>query len=437
MSQLQYIGARYVPIWYENTNDQSADWQPNVEYEPLTFVTTTNNHLYLSKKTVPDTIGNPADNISYWLDLGVFITGQYQLLQDQIDAINLLIADIQRDVGDLNNFKKMTERSIIVIGNSYVGNTGRECTARLEEIFGHSYRFYSGGVGFVQYTGHTTTFEDLLDNAIASSSFDNDDITDILFVSAIGDTNAFEELGGTYGTDLATALTSINTKITNNFPNVQRTMVTLAESRNVANVLNHNKYTNPFRIHKLFKHALAPYKIEYLGWTGFNVLFEAGNFESDNYHPSIVGARTIGEYIKSAYLGHLEYYTKESQKLVSFGGYQTGATVTIIGYLTPDDAQLNVRVANLTQGNPSVMTANATLISCANLDIPLPGPATSTLIQSKLIRYDTGAEFDNIIGNLVSDSDGVCKIIAGNASTVTAPTGNALCEDFLLMNYKF
>lgn len=87
MSQLQYIGARYVPIWYVNSVDQTADWEVNVEYEPLTWVTTPNNHLYLSKKTVPDNIGTPAQNTEYWLDMGEFTNAQIAELQEQVDDI--------------------------------------------------------------------------------------------------------------------------------------------------------------------------------------------------------------------------------------------------------------------------------------------------------------------------------------------------------------
>ena len=89
---MQYIGARYVPIWYVNSVDQTANWEVNVEYEPLTWVTTPNNHLYLSKKTVPDNIGTPAENTLYWLDMGVITGGGGGGNQEQIDHIRNGIA---------------------------------------------------------------------------------------------------------------------------------------------------------------------------------------------------------------------------------------------------------------------------------------------------------------------------------------------------------
>ena len=92
MAVHQYIGARYVPLYYQNSlNPDSTEWEPNVVYEPLTVVTLPNNHSYISKKTVPDTIGSPALNQSYWLDTGSD-NAYIHDLQDQVDQIKDMIA---------------------------------------------------------------------------------------------------------------------------------------------------------------------------------------------------------------------------------------------------------------------------------------------------------------------------------------------------------
>lgn len=90
MSHLQYIGARYVPIFYDNSVDHSTEWEPNVRYDPMVWVTLSNGHMYLSKKTVPDTVGSPAMNMDYWLDVGSY-DGYITLLQNQIDTITALL----------------------------------------------------------------------------------------------------------------------------------------------------------------------------------------------------------------------------------------------------------------------------------------------------------------------------------------------------------
>lgn len=109
MSTVQYIGARYVPKFYVNSLDGSTEWEVNVTYEPLTWVTLSNNSMYISRKTVPDNIGTPASNPDYWLEVGQF-NGYIQNLQDQIDAINEELGVLE----DARNDKKM-----LLIADSY------------------------------------------------------------------------------------------------------------------------------------------------------------------------------------------------------------------------------------------------------------------------------------------------------------------------------
>lgn len=86
MSTRQYIGARYVIKVYENSqNANSAEWEANTYYEPLTMVTY-NNSSYLSKKDVPVTVGNPAQNPSYWVITGAY-NGQIATLQSQVQQL--------------------------------------------------------------------------------------------------------------------------------------------------------------------------------------------------------------------------------------------------------------------------------------------------------------------------------------------------------------
>ena len=87
MATRQYIGARYVPKFYQNSVDGSTQWESNVVYEPLMYVTLTNGHMYISKKQVPATVGSPVNNIDYWLDIGSY-NGFIEQLQDEIDDIN-------------------------------------------------------------------------------------------------------------------------------------------------------------------------------------------------------------------------------------------------------------------------------------------------------------------------------------------------------------
>lgn len=87
----QYVGARYVPITYENPDDGSANWKANVEYEPLTIVVASNGDSYTSKKAVPRSVGAPQDNPEYWVKTGDF-NASLLALQGRVNTIE----------GDLN-----------------------------------------------------------------------------------------------------------------------------------------------------------------------------------------------------------------------------------------------------------------------------------------------------------------------------------------------
>ena len=68
---MQYIGARYVPIFYTNPDDGSASWKANVDYESFTIVVE-DGDSYTSKKAVPKGIGKPSENPIYWVKTGDF-----------------------------------------------------------------------------------------------------------------------------------------------------------------------------------------------------------------------------------------------------------------------------------------------------------------------------------------------------------------------------
>ena len=116
----QYIGARYVIKVYENSLDpSSAEWQSGVTYEPLTMVTYLNSS-YLSKKDVPGSVGNPADNPSYWILTGAY-NGQIASLQNQIDDINNnTIPGITSDISTLQDDVSLLQADeTVIIGDSY------------------------------------------------------------------------------------------------------------------------------------------------------------------------------------------------------------------------------------------------------------------------------------------------------------------------------
>ena len=126
MAVRQYIGARYVPVFFENS-DGTSDWRANVIYEPLTIVTW-NNNTYTSKRSVPANIGNPSENPYYWAAMSNF-NQQIQELTEQVNAM-------QEDVNEANEGIELLHSDIITI-KSYD-----------ETIDGFPYAGFCGGCNF-------------------------------------------------------------------------------------------------------------------------------------------------------------------------------------------------------------------------------------------------------------------------------------------------
>lgn len=130
MTTRQYIGARYVPKFYENSVDGSTQWENNVVYDPMIWVTLQNGHIYLSKKEVPATIGTPAQNIEYWLDVGSY-DGYIEDLQQQINAMKNgeIEGSLQYQINLLGITDTSLQEQITAISDALTALTGRVTTA--------------------------------------------------------------------------------------------------------------------------------------------------------------------------------------------------------------------------------------------------------------------------------------------------------------------
>lgn len=207
----QYVGARYVTKIYENSLDpSSAEWEANVNYEPLIMVTF-NNGSYLSKKEVPASIGNPASNPLYWVQTG-FYNGQITSLQSQIDAINLIIGninDLDTVATDLVNAinevnakteyvnPKLNYKNYVMLGDSWgVGiysESGYGWTHYLKELldYDNCYDYSENSIGFKAIGADGHTFQSLL-AAHSSDIADHNNIDCIIVAGGVNDGSATE-----------------------------------------------------------------------------------------------------------------------------------------------------------------------------------------------------------------------------------------------------
>lgn len=120
MTVRQYIGARYVPKYFENP-DGTNDWLQGIAYEPLTIVTYAGN-TFTSKVPVPSTVGTPNLNTDYWVITNSGGGGVTPEILDQINKNTSDITDINNEITDINqqieNIETKTDKYLI-IGDSY------------------------------------------------------------------------------------------------------------------------------------------------------------------------------------------------------------------------------------------------------------------------------------------------------------------------------
>lgn len=111
----QYIGARYVPKFFENETTGDSSWLAGVSYEALTIVTY-NGNSYTSKKPVPSSVGAPNTNSEYWVETGNY-NAQIEEVQENINVVNENIEKVNDKINQLfKNFK--SARQFRVLGNN-------------------------------------------------------------------------------------------------------------------------------------------------------------------------------------------------------------------------------------------------------------------------------------------------------------------------------
>lgn len=301
MAVRQYIGARYVAKIYENTqNPNSADWEENVNYEPLMIVTY-NNGSYLSKKIVPANIGNPAANPGYWVQTG-FYNGQIVSLQEQIGVINETLASVEDAHTELENkVKNIKNKKYIIIGDSYErvtsfgshvseylrhGATSFVSTNVQKSTDGYIYVASRGGAGFTNTDQGVLTgngFLDLLtETATLMTAEEKADIDTILIAGGVNDSSV--NVGDEHLSMLNTNMAAFNNYVLSNFPNAQVNIFMLGRIRQLDTHEGRNPVDVRYNIFRYIDIAGG------LNW-GFiansqYVCFQRENvISSDNLHP--------------------------------------------------------------------------------------------------------------------------------------------------------
>ena len=319
--------------------------------------------------------------------------------QEIFSDLNDDISALQQDVSDLDS-KITTEtdnlkRNALYIGNSYLGGVGSTGNnngiyKRTKDMFNKTYLKTGSGIGFLQYTDHQDTFQTMLNNAINDTDINNNEITDIIIVSAWGDTRSLHESAniGTYRGNLQTAIINFMDSVKNNFPNIKRVACMLGESRGLKHIDDLSVYKDAFWIHQNFKELLPKNEMEYLGWIGFNLWLKTSYFSSDNYHPNDAGYKMLSTLFKTAYSGTLEYTPLKRDWGSRPCDITSGSSIRGYIVLTPEKAEFNIQELTLASGNTPAHAVETLLFDFGNNNIPFSLPLPNG--QESAFRLESG-----------------------------------------------
>ena len=314
MPTRQYIGARYVPKFYENSVDHTAEWTSNTQYEGLTIVTR-NGNSYTSRKPVPANIGAPEDYPEYWVSTGIF-NEQVEQLRQNIEEFEsettLALGTINGKIDSLEDAVYPRE-NVIMIGDSYghASGGGNGWIDKLKLKMGldaaNLFETAIGGAGFntsLSPNDFNTMFNTLI------GSMTEDEIANVGTVIIAGGSN---DAGVAVNTLTGYVLTCINNIVTH-CPNAK---VYIGEISGA--IANDFATANLPRIVQAYKAATMYDRVYYLNNVEY-CLHERNNLNIDSVHPNADGYEILTNAMYAAMRDAYNY------KYTSYGNVVTKAS---------------------------------------------------------------------------------------------------------------
>lgn len=406
MATRQYIGARYVPKFYQNSVDGSAAWESNVVYEPLTWVTLTNGHMYISKKQVPATVGIPSSNIEYWLDVGSY-DGFIEGLENEIDAINETLTDVSADVTKLNH---LVNRKFIFISDSYGIQTNNWIDAVISNLGLTSSDYYKnsiGGYGFAPPSSASATFLSILQGIISTLSAEQKaNITDVVVGGGFNDRAANPN-------DVKSAINTFVTYVKSNLPNaiVHIGFIGWSFNSEFISELNVNNVVDTYK-------GCADYGAVYIV-NSENVMHNKGLFLQESQspyslflgyqyvHPNQYGSLAIAACITNHLLGYGGVAHDDSASVVVT--LASGVTVSVGSNITllekQHDGVINIalnNMPNLHVLNVPSFDPSSVIVEVGELSSGLVAGAATTTQSQKIQIVLAGSGFVPISGKNVA-----------------------------------
>lgn len=351
MANRQYIGARYVPIIYSGTNG-SPEWVSGVAYDPLTIVTYLNNS-FTSRIPVPASVGNPADNPTYWAVTGNY-NAQVEGYRQQVEQVSQDLSDLEATVNSLSErVGKEGINKVIIIGDSYnttdTPSGGVAITPwgpLVAQYLGlASGNYWNSGVSGAGFIAGTTFLQQL--QSLTTDIADKENVSHIIVAGGVND-------GNENYNDILSAINNFCSYCASNYPNA--TVHLFMISWNTGNT----KYLLANRVLPAYQAASTNVNCVYHPY-GYLPMHNYANWNG-NAHPGSVSAAEIARLIKNAILGssYEDMFAQSTPALSLTSGFS--GTFLINQWLTTGGAHLSIALTG-TCTFPSEQTISSNPIS--------------------------------------------------------------------------
>lgn len=315
MAVTQYIGARYVPLFFTNPDDNSNNWKSGVAYDPLTIITD-QAQSYTSKIPVPAGIGRPSENPDYWILTGAYNAQVEQYRQEveiykdntdnQIEAIEDHIF-----ASPVPSMKK-----VIALSDSYGSQNSYAMMTAIRTNLGlaNSDYFYDavGSIGFA----HANEGETFLTRLQAvAATLTSDQIADVSHIIVTGGANDTIESASA----VTTAINNFAAYVYTAFPNAKIYIGFIGYKFSSAETY---KYGDMIQTYKTACGRLR--NVFYLGGVE-HIMHNTDYMQNDSLHPNVAGCEALADGICSALINGS----------VSIG-YAEATLATLINELDPE-----------------------------------------------------------------------------------------------------
>lgn len=294
MSTRQYIGARYVPMFFENSATGDSTWAANTSYEPLTVVTW-NGNSYTSKKNVPASVGNPSANSEYWASTGLY-NAQVEVIREELEDTKADVNNLEAQVTELDNkIDTIADGDVLFIGDSYIAAYSQNWATYLAAYLGktigtNAFISARSGCGF-SYTVDSVNFATLVNSAVVDNV---NNIKTIIFGGGANDI---------YNDAIDGIVNGIHNAIVNaktRFPNAK------------IYVTNNNVWINSgfdsaryIALNNNYQRGCIENNVTFLGASGNRLKINYANLLlADQKHPSTSGMEVMAKEIYCALYGH-------------------------------------------------------------------------------------------------------------------------------------